>query len=93
MFMAADYDYDALTLRAHTKSHGDIKVTPSYPYIDIESVGTTVLSVTSSTLPNKDIIYIYRTSDGTTARVKGCGSSDSPPKIDRFQQIILELEE
>jgi hypothetical protein len=92
MFMAADYDYDALILRAHIKSHGDIKVTPSYPYIDIESVGTTVLSVTSSTLPNKDIVFIYRTSDGTTTRVV-CNSTATPPIIDRFQQIILELEE
>ncbi len=65
----------------------------NFSYIDIQSLGTKVLSVTSSTLPNEDIIYIYRTSDGTTARVRGCGPSDPPPRIDRFQQIILDLEE
>jgi hypothetical protein len=64
----------------------------NFSYIDLRSLSTTVISVTSSTLPNKDIVFIYRTSDGTTARVV-CNSTVTPPTIDRFQQIILELEE
>ena len=71
---------------AENYSYGD------YSYIDIESTGTTVLSVTSSTLPNKDTVFIYRTSDGTTTRVMSDKTS-TPPPIDRFQQIILDLEE
>ena len=65
----------------------------NYPYIDMESIGTTILSVTSSTLPNKDTVFIYRTSDGTTTRVMSDNASTPPSPIDRFQQIILDLEE
>jgi len=65
----------------------------NFSYIDLRSMSTRILSVTSSTLPNEDVVYIYRTSDGTTARVRGCSPTDSPPRIDRFQQIILDLEE
>ena len=65
----------------------------NFSYIDIRSLGTKVLSVTSSTLPNKDVIYIYRTSDGTTARIRGETPKLQQTTINRFQQIILDLEE
>jgi len=65
----------------------------NFSYIDISSLGTKVLSVTSSTLPNEDVIYIYRTSDGTTARIRGTSSKSDTSRIDRFKQIILDLEE
>ena len=61
--------------------------------VDYRSMYTTVLSVTSSTLPNKDIVFIYRTSDGTTTRVMSNRTSIPSAPIDRFQQIILDLEE
>ena len=77
--MAGDYDYDAISNMA------------------LESVGHTTIylgSVTSSTLPNKDILYTYRASDGTATEILSPnGSLDSPSAINRFQQIILDLEE
>ncbi len=66
----------------------------NFSYIDLRSLSTRVLSVTSSTLPNEDVVYIYRTTDGTTARVRGGKYVEEVPAIiDRFQQIILDLEE
>jgi hypothetical protein len=63
-------------------------------YIDIGSMSVNVLSVTSSTLPNKNVLYTYRTSDGTTARtVEVKPSTFSAIRVNRFQQIILDLEE
>jgi hypothetical protein len=66
----------------------------AFSYIDIGSMSVEVLSVTSSTLPNKNVVYIYRTSDGTTTRTIEINPSTlSDIRINRFQQIILDLEE
>ena len=66
----------------------------AFSYIDIGSMSVEVLSVTSSTLPNKNVVYIYRTSNGTTTRIMKEKPSTLPTiRIDRFQQIILDLEE
>jgi hypothetical protein len=77
--MAGDYDSDVLS------------------YIDISSSSVEVVSVTTTTLPNKDIVYIYRTSDGNTAKIVAHNGNPppriNPPVVNRFQQIILELEE
>jgi hypothetical protein len=95
--MAGDYDYDLLSCNS-IKVFEDIKIERS-PYIDISSRSTTVYSVTTSTLPNNDTLYIYRTSDGLTTRT----SPDSHKNLNfnpsnknktkyRFEQIVLELE-
>jgi len=66
----------------------------AFSYIDIGSMSVEVLSVTSSTLPNKNVVYVYRTSDGTTTRTIEVNPSPlSAIRINRFQQIILDLEE
>ena len=64
--------------------------------IDISSISVEVLSVTTTTLPSKDIVYIYRTSCGTTTRVvshkeQNLIKEENLP-TNRFKQIILELE-
>ena len=72
---------------------------PKYPYIDIESTDTTVLSVTTSTLPNDDVVYVYNTSEGLTNRVVPTNVESSPLqkasqaiRLKRFKEIILEIE-
>ena len=66
----------------------------AFSCIDIGSLSVEVLSVTSSTLPNKNVAYVYRTSDGITTRItEARPSALSAIRINRFQQIILDLEE
>jgi hypothetical protein len=76
--MAGDFDFDTVSR------------------IDIRPMSVKVYSVTSTTLPNKDVMYVYRTSDGTTARVvarEGNVPLEVKLPVDRFKEIILELEE
>ena len=96
--MAEDYNYDILS-NDSIKTFDDIKL-KRYPYIDISSTATTVYSVTTSTLPNNDTLYIYRTSSGLTTRVSpnmhknlNFNPSNRNKTKERFKNIMLELED
>ena len=104
--IAGDFDYDIL-LRDHVKFHGDIKVPPS-SYIDIESSGTvgigttspdTILSVTTSTIPDNEYLYVYKTSESLTNKTTQRTVQSSPSqttfqerRLERLKRVILDME-
>ena len=69
----------------------------NYDYDDLpdkefDSLSAAVSSAISSTSYNKDVVYVHIVPHKTITRVTCCHSIP-PLSINRFQQIILDLEE